>query len=246
MGYVKIDSWLANGMDWNEGVMLYNQYGTSPTLKTFFGLGKNPVSLRKLTEALREVNTTKAEAKAAEKVLPRKNDAAPSVAPPPLTLNDFIRIHPLKNGPIDLSDLPDKLMLYRTKQIAMIQQASMLQARLVIMTSDEERKAAMEVIHENHLQVIEIWRCLDEWATNKRLTLPSFVEPNLGELTTEQELQRERKNLIAHISKLKDKPHQAEYLKSRQERLDAVEKILKNAGIKIGQKRKSKKDVGSK
>jgi hypothetical protein len=182
MAIACVTSWLENGRPYDQGVILYQEYGKNFILKSLFATGYSNFNSQKLTEELRLINDQTIA------------DPAPST----------LYVKSLKTEvfeKINHAALPEDLQKENILKGELYRQAGKLKKQLEFMKSPEARSTAIKAILANFEQIDKIWAKLDYFQqTGKKMREPEIFEEKIE---SHAFLLKRRNNLRTYITKIK-------------------------------------------
>lgn len=188
-----IEKWLTGSRDYNEGVVLYMQYGNNLNLKRVFSHGPNDYNIEKLAYELENIKHL------GEPVVKKREviDSGPPkhyAPPPPPDRSQYI-----------VTEKPQKYHELHKEWRMFYKQASHLHQTMLGMDQhkNDRGKAAERIIEIFEKEISPRWEQLDYFEANG-----SFNEEPVKEAvqyTTIPDMIKRRNNLRIYITKYQDK-----------------------------------------
>lgn len=182
-----ISTWLNGPRNYEQGVKIYNEFGTSDAMKAVFGFGNTSFNRTKLAELL-------------EELLPAPEPAKPAIAV----------THPLHIIPDTISLTSGK----RSEETQLSEQwkplykdAAFMHGQLSMATTDDDRKQLAFSILDNFEKMEGIWD-QEEYLKQHGHLPPSGTTPEISSLDSLGKYKR-LKNLRTYVTKHKNNPKRA-------------------------------------
>lgn len=215
MAIASINTWLNGSLDYSEGVILFEVYGSNASLLKLFKNGKNSFTRRKLAEALREINHQ--ETKPIESD-PPKDEGTRVVEQNKGVEATAVGYQPTTKPKYTQDDFPDKFHPLFAQKRKLYTEAGFLFNRLG-QHNQATRAAHLARIKEiMRDQIPRIWEQLDFYhLTGQELETPSNDLQDIVELT------RQRNNARSNVSKYKGVVGKERQLKKWQSALEELD-----------------------
>lgn len=192
MANANITAWLNSEKNYQAGVLLYNQYGSSTLLKSLFACGSGAYHVNKLSEALEELNTT----------LQESRQVIPVFIPPVDEMPRQNKILSFTDTEWDKAPEAIKDLKAQTNQIRSHAELLFHQIR-VTGTADQRLAMALEMLADRD-KLNEKWAVIKDFMATGQMKAEVIAEAEKGiEEMTMPELNAILKNYPTYISKAK-------------------------------------------
>lgn len=200
----QITRWLAGSRNYQEGVALYEQYGTSTALKRMFAQGEYSFSRDKLRHALQDL---------LEQGIPASPTGPAAVAAP----------SPVVEKP---KPAPDFVTMVREKMRPLLDQRTMLHARLTIY---DELGLTQPQIKEIASQIKKLTRQITplylQLKNGPAAAVPEEAPVDFSKLSGVQQVQL-RCNLRSQRTKIKNNPARQHELPALEAKIEQLSKLI--------------------
>lgn len=228
MAIKAVNSWLNGERNYQKGVQLFKQYGSSKVLADLFASSQNTYTEKKLLQEMQKLNAcneAQAVPVAANQPKKRKKDL--------LRLSAFKQKQENTFQPVDLTNAPKALQNLDKRRRQLFQQAAEIKAALDAgqFTTSAERYQAVKTIDENfygHRGIQQIWKRIDFWKNHGRFIPFHANKPK--QPVNRTDLHKRLITVRTYLSRYRDKPEKAHLFEQyTKELLDLEQKLMDNA-----------------
>ena len=211
MAIVHLSTWLNDpDSSYHDGVILYNEFGTSTFLKKLFAQGESTYTRERLRTELIVIDQE------------RSKQVQPPVAP----VQSVAAQTPPK--PFNTSHYPEPLQKLVARKGELYKKCCYLHSQLEKMGTDKERLSAASIITNGFEEINQIWAQLDHFDEHKVMMSVNGYDHSRMSI---YELHKRLGNLRTYISKQKNGKQDAVKLKKYEEEQAAILQILENRSI---------------
>ena len=251
--YDNIITWFHNNRPFEEGVALYQQYGSNVNLKRIFARGFTDFAAGLLLNEFTELH------KSLEKSLPKKPLVLQVANQKVVLVDEKVKTEPaaeenvnvvtidlegLQYNKLDYVRLPEHLKALVVLRTKLYVKSSSLHKKLGSCYSDESRGQLAETIVENMRENAEIWQELDYWKKtntilgNHKSFKAEVIKTELSDLPLhelQKRLMNRRTNISTYKKWIKENPDKEDICQKKAAKIGEweievlnIETLLKN------------------